>query len=156
MKVSIRNKGDRYQLSCYRPDGSITTGDVGPTLPCHDLAHFVAETHFEIREGFYGNVLGGRSVAQLNDEQVIRSLGADAWRSEVLARAITSLHSGACDSEHCQTLVNTELAAMGIAPMETLSARVARELLESFQGHLARFEAMGEGGSLELDFRVPS
>ena len=156
MKVSITKKGLRYLLSCYRADGSIAQQDVGPSLPTHDLAHYVVETHFGLRAGFFGSVSRGQSIAALNDPQLIRRLGAEAWQAEVLARALTSLQSGACRSDQFKALVNIELESLGIAPIAELEADVAQRLLRQLDAWTAKLGGLTEGGSLSFEFELTS
>jgi len=62
VEIRITKKERRTVLSCVRADGSSTTADLGPGLPAHDLAHFVVERAFQLRQGFFGNVLRGESL----------------------------------------------------------------------------------------------
>lgn len=67
MKISIVKKQNRNRIVCTRDNGSYATAEIGPNLPHHDLAHFVAETELELRGGFFGNIERGYSFEQLGD-----------------------------------------------------------------------------------------
>jgi hypothetical protein len=56
MEVQITKRDRRNELTCLRTDGSRTAANVGPALPFHDLAHYVVERQFRLREGFFGLV----------------------------------------------------------------------------------------------------
>ena len=152
MKVSIKKLNGRNQLTCHRNDGSVVAANLGPSLPHHDLAHFVAETRLGLRNGFYDNIANGYSVAELSDPEVIRSLGAETWMAEITARALQSLSSGACQPEQFDELINTELAKFSFPPLANLNSQVAVELLAEFQDIVARFDALAEGEVIELHY----
>jgi len=152
MKVTLTRKERRNVLTCVRADGSRTRADVGPGLPQHDLAHFVVEQRFALRGGFFGNVAAGYCLQALGEKEVIRSLGRESWKAEVLARALGSLATGACTAEQFTELVNTELAHHGIAPIAALDAPAIACLLGEFRELLDRYAALRHGESLELEF----
>lgn len=152
MEIELTKKDRRNRLTCVRADGSRTTADVGPGLPFHDLAHFIVETRLELRHGFFGNVASGYSLEALADKAVIRTLGAETWLAETLARALGALATGATTPEQFSDLVNTDLAALHMAPLESLRARLATEMLTDFKALIGRYEAVPNGGSLRLEF----
>lgn len=47
-KSTFTKKNDQSQLTCQRADGSIDMANLGPSLPHHDLAHYVAELALRI------------------------------------------------------------------------------------------------------------
>jgi hypothetical protein len=59
-------------------DKSCEIASLGPGLPHHDLAHFVVERRWNLRAGFFRNIAGGYSFAQLSDKDVIKKLGAQS------------------------------------------------------------------------------
>ncbi|MEJ2089246.1 MAG: hypothetical protein P8Y69_12415 [Gammaproteobacteria bacterium] len=154
MRITLEKRGDRTRMHCVRDDDSTTSADLGPSLPYHDLAHLVVEQHFGMTEGFFGNVARGRALEELNDEAVIRSLGPEAWKAEVLARAVCSLVTGACRPDQLQALVTTELAGMGIDRREDLSEPVATELQRTLEEHIHTFKTLSDGDSLALTFEL--
>jgi hypothetical protein len=154
MKIVFTKKQSRGRLTCQRPDGSVTTADVGPRLPHHDLAHYVVESHWRLRLGFYGHIARGRSLAELSDKDVIATLGPEAYLAEVLTRALQALSSGACLRGQFAELVNAELRSRAIAPPAGLEADVAGKLLDRFRALLQRYEALEAGESLTLEFSL--
>lgn len=151
--IRITKKGSRNVLSCARPDGTKASADLGPNLPHHDLAHFVVERAFGLNDGFFGNIARGYTPAQLSDKDTIRSLGAAPYRAEILARALGSLHTGACSPEQFEELVNAELSSLGL-PSMIIEPDVREALLAEFNGHLATYRDLRDGDSMTLSFSL--
>jgi hypothetical protein len=153
MQITITKRGRRNDMRCVRPDGSCEVANLGPGLPHHDLAHFVVERRWQLREGFFGNIAGGYSFTQLADKDVIKKLGAQSAQAEVLARALGSLFTGACTAEQFAELVNTELDQWHW-PIVPVSPAMVQGAAEEFEHLLARFNGLGAGESLELQFEL--
>jgi hypothetical protein len=153
LTVKFTRKQARSRLSCHRADGSSTAGDLGPQLPYHDLAHYVVESTLGIRRGFFGNIAAGCSIESLGDKRTIKTLGAEAWVAEVLARALISVQTGACHREQFAELVNSELAHLKIAAVEGLSVAGIDQMSDEFQRLAKQFDALAPGESLSLEFR---
>lgn len=153
MDIAITKRGHRAQLRCLRADGTQERADLGPQVPHHDLAHFVAERRWALRGGFFGNIARGCSVAQLSDPEFIVTRGPQALQAEVLARGLQSVASGACAPSDFAALVNTELAHWRTPLIEAPVAMV-----EEASGELAqlagRYQALGDGESLMLQFAL--
>jgi len=152
MRITLVKKNQRCRLVCKRSDGSTDMADISPSLPYHDLAHYVAERTIGLKAGFYGSIAAGRSIAELSDEDVIRSLGPESWQAEVLARAVGSLATGACRIDQFSELVNCELIDMGIAAIEGLTDSVAESMLQEFRSLVDAYAALMDGESLTLEF----
>jgi hypothetical protein len=153
MRVSITKKGGRNQLACARPDGTFVVADLGPGLPYHDLAHFVVERKFRLKDGFFSNIAGGYSPAQLSDKEIIRSLGVEPYRAEILARALGSLATGGCTPEQFEELVNMELSRLPLSTM-SISSEVREAMAVEFKVLRDRYAHLQNGESLELEFDV--
>jgi hypothetical protein len=151
MVIRITRRGSRNLLSCARPDGTTASADLGPVLPHHDLAHFVVERAFGLKEGFFGNVARGYTPAQLSDKDIIKSLGREPYRAEILARALASLTTGACTPAQFEDLVNAELLHLGLPHMR-IEPQVRDALLAEFKGHLDTFGRLRDGDSMTLEF----
>jgi hypothetical protein len=156
MRITLTKKAARNRMVCTRDDGSYTQSDLGPSLPFHDLAHYVVETTLNLKQGFYGHIASGYSPEQLGSSDVIKTLPIESWFAEVLARALGSLHSGACSTEQFPTLVNDEMRRFNHAESKTPSSAVATSLLREYQSLLDRWEALREGESLKLEFSLTS
>ena len=151
MQITITRKGARNQLACVRPNGTSEVADLGPNLPHHDLAHFVVERAFDLTDGFFANIARGYSPAQLSDKHVIKSLGPEPYRAEILARALGSLATGACAPEQFEELVNAELTRLSLAPMR-IPAHVRDAMAAEFQTLRNHYAQLQDGESLKLDF----
>jgi hypothetical protein len=153
MNIKISKRGRRNEMHCVRLDGSYEVADLGPGLPHHDLAHFVVERQWNLRQGFYGNIADGYTFAQLSDKEVIKRLGSQSAQAEVLARALGSLFTGACTEEQFAPLVNTELEQWQV-PVVPVNPATVRSAAAEFASLVARFEALRQGESLELRFEL--
>lgn len=151
--IRITKKGSRNILACTRPDDTAVSADLGPNLPHHDLAHYVVERAFGLSDGFFGNIARGFTPAQLSDKHIIRSLGAEPYRAEILARALGSLHTGACSPEQFEDLVNAELTSLGL-PRMLIAPAIREALLAELDGHLATYQGLRDGDSMTLPFSV--
>lgn len=139
-------------MLCRRADGSFTAADVGPGLPGHDFAHFIVERDLPLATGFFINVSRGYSLQQLADAATIRSLGPEPYVSEVLARALGELATGACTCEQFPQRVALELGQMGLAVPEGVSAESAVRMLAELETLMSRFGQLRPGDSMELEF----
>ena len=154
MQVTFARRDNRTTLTCLRPDGSIERADLGPSLPYHDLAHFVAESELGLEQVFFAGLASGRSVAELSDAEVIPTLGPGAMQAKVAARGVASLATGACHTEQFEELVNSELRHLHVPELPGLSDKAAADLLHQFQALVTEFDAVADGDSLSLNFRL--
>jgi hypothetical protein len=152
MNIIFTPKGGRTRVLCRRADGTFTSADLGPRLPAHDFAHLIVERTLRLPSGFFVNIAKGYSIQQLSDAATIRSLGADPYVAEILARALGSLATGACTVEQFPGLVGTELGQMGLSVPGDLSIELAMRMLEEFQSMVKRFAGLAPGESMELQF----
>jgi hypothetical protein len=155
VKIAIAKKTTRNRLTCTRADGTCEHADLGPALPHHDLAHFVVERRLGLKQGFFGRIARGYSVAQLSDKEVIKSSPAESLVAEVAARALQSLSSGACTSSGFLELVNTELAHWSIAPLN-VEIEAVEGMRAEFEALLGSYSALRPGDTMCLEFLEPA
>lgn len=141
-------------MTCRRADGTVSSADVGPSLPAHDLAHFVVEKTLRLPAGFFVNIARGYSIEQLSDAATIRSLGAEPYIAEVLARALAELATGACRLDQFAERVGQELAQMNLPAPAGLGPVLARGMLDELQDLMRRFAELRMGESMELEFEA--
>jgi len=153
LRIRMTRNGHRNGLACVRPDGTSLFTDIGPGLPHHDLAHYVVEHRFGLKEGFFGNIARGYTFAQLSDKEVIKRLGPESMVAEILARALQSLSSGACGREQFEELVGAEFEQWGI-PRLVVPPATTDDMAEEFRSLLQRFAALADRESMTLDFDV--
>lgn len=152
MTIKITKKNTRNTLICTRADGTYTKSDLGPQLPFHDMAHYVAEKKFRLQEGFYGNIARGYSIEQLSDKNVIKTLGQESWLAEILARALGSLHMGSCNKEQFIPIIMQELNGRYKLQLPQLNDKIVDELLLEYRALIDRWNALPDGGSMEMKF----
>jgi len=95
-------------VTYIRDDGSTNTEKLGPVIPHHDLAHFVVEQEFSLKNGFWGNINKGMTIAQLSDKAIIKDLPVESWLAEVMTRNLQALQSGAAEPNQFIKLVQWE------------------------------------------------
>jgi hypothetical protein len=150
MRIAFHKGTARHTLSCVRDDGTTTRQEAGPGLPFHDLAHYVAESTLGLRLGFFGMVAAGRSLRELSDPEVIRTLGEEAMVAEVLARAVGSMATGACRAEDLSTLLLAELAERLPLALRNLSLETVRAIEARYAALSAEWRALPDGATLTL------
>jgi len=149
MQIHFIKKDRRSQLVCTRRDGTSTRAELGPSLPHHDLAHYVVEKKLGLTRGFYGSIARGHTIAELSDRDTIRTLGAESWLAEIVARALQSLHSGACRLDQLDELLKAELGRWSIE-VPRISREDAEAMLRELQSLLDRYDSLPPGTSFEL------
>ena len=154
MHIKIYNRGTRNQLICDRHDGSVEIADIGPLLPHHDIAHYIVERQLQLKQGFYGNIYRGLTVAQLSDKEVIRTLPQEAMVSEVVTRALQSLGGGACRLDQFQDLIGLELGQMGWVLERPLEKAEIEQMMAEYLGLLEEWDRLREGEALVLELSV--
>jgi hypothetical protein len=153
MLIKITKKINRNILVCTRADGSYTKVEMGSQLPFHDIAHYVVDKSLSIKNGFYGLIAQGYTIEQLSDKQVIKTLGAEAWISEVLARALGSLYTGSCSLEQFIPLIQTEMKGRGEEDkIPILDEEKVLEMLAEYTALLSEWRNLPDGGAVEMIF----
>jgi hypothetical protein len=146
MRIRITKEHGGNRLICTRRDGSHTQGPIGPSLPYHDLAHYVVERELRMSEGFYGQIASGRSIEELNDPAVIRSLPPQVWEAEVITRTLQGLGNGAVEQSEFRASVEAELQRVPHGITDGTGTR----MLNTYIHLLNTWEQVAEGAALEL------
>lgn len=154
MKITIVKKDKRNKLVCTRDDSSTTMEDLGPSYPYHDIAHFVIESTLKIKRGFYGNILDGYSIQELSDKTVIKTLPPESTVSEILTRALQSLHSGSYTFEQCMPLVHEEIKALNLDYIVNCSNDTLENMLRTYKNYIEKWNALAEGEKIEFIFTL--
>jgi hypothetical protein len=103
-----------------------------------------------LRRGFFGNLAAGRTIAELGDPAVIRTLDGEAWVAETLARALGATATGGCRVDELPELVRAEL---GAGALPALTGDLARAMADELLALLAAWRALPEGEAVTLDWR---
>jgi len=152
MLIKITKKSGRNQLNCIREDGSFTAANLGPSLPLHDIAHFVAEKTFNIENGFYGLIEKGYSIQQLSDPTVIKGLGFESWLAEILTRGLQTLLSGACKPEQFIWQVKEEIKHMNAEYVFEINEKLVEEMFLQYTHLIEQWNNLPDGETLELNY----
>ncbi|MFQ3608189.1 MAG: hypothetical protein SNJ55_06105 [Chloroherpetonaceae bacterium] len=151
MKLLFRKK-PHYQVVCVRPDGTTTAAKVGAQVAYHDLAHVVVELKGGFENGFFGLVAKGESLSTLSDPSMVKNLGRESLVVEVLVRALGAMLMGACTPSEYDALVREELGDLYAEFHLNFSEADARAWLSTYESLLAKWELLGEEGTLVIDF----
>ncbi|WP_165944060.1 hypothetical protein, partial [Aquimarina spinulae] len=138
-------------LSCIREDGSITSTGLGPDLPNHDMAHFVVESYFGLKQGFYGMIKSGMTIEDLSNKEIIKTLGKESWLAEILARNLQALGSGSSTIEEFISLVTWETNTMSIQPPKMKLSDV-KKIKFSFDVLCKQWKQLSDQDRLSLMF----
>ena len=150
MKITISKRTDRVQLSCLREDRSYTSASVGPSLPHHDLTHYVVEKHFGLEKGFYGSIKSGYSIDQLGQTEIIRTLDPESLVAEVLTRHFQGLMEDTKKADF-RELLNWE-AQCTVGDFPAISDEDIDTVYLELQKLVKEFNELPDGGKMELEF----
>lgn len=152
MKVKFVYKGNRNQLICVRSDESVEMADLGPSLPYHDLAHFVVEKHLHLQHGFFGNIHRGMTVQALSDKEIIKTLPVESIVAEIATRALQSIWSGAVPVDQYSEVLKAEFEALGISERFIISTDDVTNMQLQYDDLISQWTELKEGEALELEF----
>lgn len=152
MEIKLSKKGNRNQLTCIRKDGSMVQSNLGPNIPYHDLAHYVAEKNLGLSEGFFGNVQYGYSIEQLSDKKIIKKLGKETLVAEMCARTLQLLSSGACTRDEFPEIIKQEMELFGIQIPLDISRENIRKMLNQYDKLVEAWNNLPDGETMELEF----
>lgn len=152
MEITITKGKNRNSLTCKRKDGSFSTINLGPNVPDHDLAHFVVEQEFNLKMGFFGNIKSGKTIQELSDPEIILSLPAETWLSEILARNLQSLASGAVKVEEFSQIIEWE--AQNIKNLKTpkITLEEVIKMKTQFDNLCKQWDLIGLNEKIKLEF----
>ena len=152
MEIIITKGKNRNILTCKRTDGSLTTENLGPDIPNHDIAHYVVETKFNMNNGFYGKLKSGMSISELSNKDIIKDLDSDTWLSEIMARNLQSISTGAAKVEQYIELVNWEAENIKGIKIPKMNLTDIKEMKKTFDFLCEKWNLISENGQLKLTF----
>lgn len=150
MFLTFKRNNGRTQLIIIRDDESTERAELGPTLPYHDLAHYIVEKQFQFSFGFYGHINKGYTVAQLSDKKIIKTLPQEALVAEILARALQSLGSGSCSAVQFIDLIKEELEVSELTFQLNISAEEISTLLNQYKKLVKQWNELNSNESIQL------
>jgi len=150
MEIIITKGKNRNTLTCKRKDGTITSVNLGPDIPYHDIAHYVVEKGFKLENGFYGKVKSGMTIEELSDKKIIQNLGSETWLSEIMARNLQSIGSGAAKTEQFIELVNWESKNISGIRVPNMNLPDVEKMKSEFDQLCKKWNLIPENGELKL------
>ncbi|MEZ4942222.1 MAG: hypothetical protein R3D58_15195 [Saprospiraceae bacterium] len=152
MQILLSKNNNKTILTCTRADGTFTRENLGPDFPNHDLAHFVVETTFRLQAGFFGNIKSGRTIQELSDKAVIRTLGPESWLAEILSRNLQALAAGACTATEFIELVEWEAQRMPQIQIPEIPLATVEAMQVQFDDLCRSWAQLAENEQLSLIF----
>lgn len=152
MEIIITKGKTRNTLTCKRVDGSSTSENLGPDFPNHDIAHYVVEKKFNMKNGFYGNIKAGMSITQLSNKEVIKNLDSESWLAEIMTRNLQSISSGAATIEEYIDLVAWEVESYKKINLPNLVLNDVKEMKTEFDQLCEKWNLISENEQLSLTF----
>ena len=137
-------------MTCIRQDGSSTSVNLGPNVPNHDFAHFIVENKFKLIEGFFGNIKAGKTIAELSDSELIKDLSPETWLSEILARNLQSLRSGALEIAQFAEIVKWESEKINGIVVPKMDFEDVREMKQDFDNLCEKWDLIQESEEMKI------
>jgi len=152
MEIIITKGKYRNILTCKREDGTLTNENLGPDIPNHDIAHYVVEKKFNLKNGFYGKVKSGMTIAELSDKEIIKNLDSETWLSEIMARNLQSIGAGSANVEQFIELVNWEAENIDGIKVPDMNLTDITKMKTDFEQLCEKWNLIPENESLYLRF----
>ena len=152
MEILITKGKNKNTLTCKRTDGTSTSLNLGPDIPNHDIAHYVVEKEFRLENGFYGKIKSGMTIEELSDKEIIKNLGAETWLSEIMARNLQSIGSGAAKTEQFIELINWEAQNISGIEVPDMNLTDIERMKSEFDKLCGKWNFIPENGQLKLNF----
>lgn len=152
MEIILTKGNNRNNLTCKRQDGSITSVNLGPNVPNHDFAHFIVENKFKLAKGFFGNIKAGKTITELSDSELIQDLLPETWLSEILARNLQSLWSGAVEIEQFAEIIKWESEKIKGIEIPEMGFEDIIEMNQDFDDLCEKWNLIHENKEMNLFF----
>ncbi|MFK7750013.1 MAG: hypothetical protein AB8B65_16585 [Kordia sp.] len=152
MEIIITKGEHRNTLLCKRTDGTFTSADLGPEIPNHDIAHFVAEKKFNLTKGFYGNIANGMTINDLSNKDIIKNLDSESWLAEIMTRNLQSLGSETISIKEYIALVTWEASSMQNIKIPAMNQTQISELQSEYIQLCKQWNSISKNEQLQLHF----
>jgi hypothetical protein len=155
MRILFRKISDeRHALRIVRAGGLRDEIDceTRSTL-VHDLLHYAVETEAKLATGFWGNLAGGLTLAQMND-RTGAPLGAGAADMAAIEQIVGAL-SGAVKGRSAAEMVSGMrrfAASLGTTMPDWLTETFIEAVQDRMRRLLGRWRATPFGATMDLDW----
>lgn len=92
------------------------------------------------------------TIAQLSDKNVIKTLDSQTWLSEIMARNLQSIASGAAYNEEFITLVQSEAKCIEGIQIPNMDLADINAMKLEFDKLCRQWKLLPENGELKLQF----
>ena len=152
MEIIITKGKNRNILTCKRKDRTQTSYNLGPNIPNHDIAHYVVEKQFNLQYGFYGKIKSGMTIEELSNKEIIKNLSSETWLSEIMARNLQSIGSGAAKIKQFIELINWEAQNVSGIRVPDMNLTDIKKMKFEFDKLCEKWDLTPENGELKLIF----
>jgi len=152
MEIILTKGKNRNTLTCKRKNGSLTSVNLGPDIPNHDIAHYVVEKQLNLQNGFYGKIKSGMTIEELSDKEIIKNLDSETWLSEIMARNLQAIGSGAAKTEQFIELINWEAQNINGIKVPNMNLTEIKKMKMDFDKLCEEWNLIPENGDLKLIF----
>lgn len=152
MDIIITKGNKRNTLTCKRQDGSVTAVRLGPNVPNHDFAHFIIEKKFNLQKGFFGTIKAGKTIDELSNPVAIQEMSPETWLSEILARNLQSLRSGAVEIKQFEEIIQWESEKINGIQVPEMTIQDISELKQDFDDLCKKWDSLRENENITLFF----
>lgn len=157
-----KNNSKPSTLTCIRADGSRTWDKLQVGFESHDLAHFAIETELGFTNAFYGLLAKGYDIQdfalpieQRPKELISKNLPAESLQTEHIANLLLIGHYQKDISSDFINQLKGILKESDLAFPEILTPERLKKINSHFEELILKWDALGEGETLELRFNLP-
>ncbi len=155
MRITIRKGHLGPDLLIYPlHDGRLAEEPLLPGSVYHDLAHYVVETTMGLRDGLWGHIAQGHSLAEYALSNVERpfQISEEGYHAEYLATLVQSaVYAGEISPGYIDMLQQAAAAA-GLPFPEMPDAELLKQMIADTQVLTRRWESAEFGLELDLQF----
>ena len=152
MEIIITKGKNRNMLTCKRKDGTLTSANLGTSIPNHDIAHYIVEKEFKIENGFYGKLKSGMTIEELSNKEIIKNLDSETWLSEIMARNHQAIGSGAAKTKEFIQLIHWEAQNIEGVKVPNMNLTDIKKMKSDFDQLCKKWNLISENGELRLIF----
>ena len=150
-----RTSDDRHDLEVVRDDGSRdgVKGLESKSVLMHDLLHLAVESEAHLTTGFWGNLAGGTTLAQLNDRTGAAMMAetGELGLIEQIVGAMSGAVKGRSAAEMMESFRNFALA-QGTPLPDWLTQEFISRVQERMRKLIGHWNATPYGGVMEVEW----
>jgi hypothetical protein len=155
MRIELRKLSDeRHVLSIVRTRGEVESVECETrSFLLHDLLHYAVESEAGLASGFWGQLEGGRTLADMND-RTGKARGIASAELEAIEQLVGALHGVTKDVPAPDLVAGMHrfASALGATLPEWLTEDLVVRVKERMRRLVGHWRATPNGGSMQLDW----